>query len=141
MKKFLVAILALVYLTTSVGATVHMHYCMDKLVAWGLGKEKNNKAKACSYCGMVKISADKHCVKESKGCCKDEQKQVKLDNDQKISEATVYIAQLLVETVTPAFSNYFFEYVSSLIEKFPVVNAPPRTWNVSLFIRNCVFRI
>lgn len=140
MKKFLVAILAFLYLGTSVGATVHMHYCMDKLVAWGLGKEKNKK-QSCTYCGMSKSTSDKHCGKESKGCCKDEQKQVKLDNDQKISEATIYIAQLLVETVTSAFSNYSFEYVSSLTEKFPVVNAPPRAWNVSLFVRNCVFRI
>src|SRR5687768_15316056 len=121
MKKFLIAILAFLYLSTSVGATVHMHYCMDKLVAWGLGKEKNKK-QSCSYCGMSKSTCNKHCGKESKGCCKDEQKQVKLDNDQKISEATIYIAQLLVETVTSAFSNYSFEYVSSLTEEFPVIN-------------------
>ena len=139
-KRFLVTILALVYLSTSVGATVHMHYCMDKLVSWSFGHEKSDK-NSCPDCGIGKTATDKHCGKECNGCCKDEQKQVKLDNDQKVSEVTVYIAQLPLETITPAFSNYSFEYVFSLTQKFPVINAPPQTGNVSLFVRNCVFRI
>jgi len=132
MKKFLIAILAFLYLSTSAGATVHMHYCMDKLVDWGLW---NNKSGKCSNCDMEKS------VAKNNGCCKDEQKQVKLDNDQKVSETTVYIAQLPMETVTPAFSNYSFEYVSSLTAELPVANAPPRMGKVTLFVRNCVFRI
>ena len=133
MKKFIVAILAVLYLGTSTGATVHIHYCMGKLVDWGLWSKKGDN---CDSCGMSKT--EKQLAKD---CCKDEQKQVKLDNDQKVSEATVYIAQLPVETVTPAFSNYSFEYVSSLTEELPVVNPPPRMGNVPLFFRNCVFRI
>ena len=140
MKKFLVTILALVYLSSSIGATVNMHYCMDKLVAWGLGHEKTGK-KSCPYCGMAKTSEDKHCGKESKGCCKDEQKIVKLENDQKISEASFQFSQLPAEAITHVFSDYSFEYVSSLTEENPVTNAPPRTQNVALFVLNCVFRI
>ena len=141
MKKFLATILAVIYLTSSMGATVHLHYCMDKLVAWGFGKEKTNK-KACRYCGMPKAATtDKHCEKESKGCCKDEQKIVKLENDQKISDASFQCLQIPDEANTHAFSDYTFEYVYSLAEKFPVTNAPPQTGNVSLFVRNCVFRI
>jgi hypothetical protein len=140
MKRFLVTILAFVYLTTSVGATVHMHYCMDKLVAWGLGKNTTNK-KPCPYCGMSKSTTGKHCGKESKGCCKDEQKKVKLENDQKVTDAAIHLAQVSAEAITPAFSDYSFEYVSSSTEENPVTNGPPRTKNESLFVRNCVFRI
>lgn len=140
MKKFLVTILAIIYLTTSVGATVHMHYCMDKLVAWGLGKEKS-KVKACPSCGMVKTTTDKHCDKKSKGCCKDEQKIVKLENDQKISETSFHLSIIPAEAIIPRFSDYSFEYAYSLTEEYPLTNAPPRTGSVSLFIRNCVFRI
>ena len=140
MKKFLVTILALVYLTTSVGATVHMHYCMDKLVTWGLGKNTTNK-KSCPYCDMSKSTTDKHCGKESKGCCKDEQKIVKLENDQKVTDAAIHLAQISAEAITPVFSDYSFEYVSSLIEENSATNAPPRAQNVSLFVLNCVFRI
>lgn len=51
MKKFLVAILALLYLTTSTGATVHMHYCMGKLIDWGFTHSKKD---SCENCGMSK---------------------------------------------------------------------------------------
>jgi hypothetical protein len=40
MKKFITAILAVLYLGTSSGATIHMHYCMGKLAEWGLGHQK-----------------------------------------------------------------------------------------------------
>lgn len=140
MKKFLVTILALVYLSSSIGATVYRHYCMDKLVAWGLGDEKKNK-KSCPYCGMDKTSQDKHCVEESKGCCKDEQSVVKLQNDQKISEASFQFSQIPVEAITPSIFDDSFEYVSSITEDNPLSHAPPRTQNVSLFVLNCDFRI
>ena len=140
MKKVLVTIMALIYLTASVGATVHMHYCMNKLVALGLNK-KNTGNKACPYCGMGKSPKDKHCSKESKGCCKDEQKQVKLENDQKLTESAIHLAQVFAEAITPAFSIYSFEYISSLTEEYPLTNAPPRTQNVALFVLNSVFRI
>ncbi|MBN8718667.1 MAG: hypothetical protein J0H85_04425 [Sediminibacterium magnilacihabitans] len=140
MKKCLVTILAFIYLISAVGATVHLHYCMDKLVAWGFVSEKNNE-KVCSYCGMAKSAADKHCVKESKGCCKDEQKIVKLENDQKVSDVAFQFTQIFSDAISHSFSDYAFEYASSLTEKFPVTHAPPRTQGVSLFVRNCVFRI
>lgn len=139
MKKFIVSILALVYLSSSMGATVYRHYCMDKLVAWGLGHEKSSK-KSCPYCGMDKTSQDKHCVKESKGCCKYEQSVVKLQNDQKVSEVAFQFSQISV-AIAPVSSDYSFEYVSSLTEEYPLTHAPPRTQNISLFVLNCVFRI
>jgi hypothetical protein len=140
MKKFLATILALVYLATSVGATVHMHYCMDKLVSWSLDTKTTNK-KSCPYCGMNKSTTDKHCGKESKGCCKDDQKQVKVDNDQKMTEFSVQLAKIYPEPITRAFSDRLFTYTFSLTETYPVVNAPPQIKLLPLFVRNCVFRI
>lgn len=141
MKKFLVTILAFVYLSSNIGATINMHYCMDKLVVWRLGDGKT-KSKACPYCSMAKTSQDKHCGKESKGCCKDEQKIVKLENDQKISEASPFpFSQIPSEAITPVFFDYSVEYASSLTEEYPLTHAPPRTKDVSLFVLNCVFRI
>lgn len=140
MRKFLVTILALVYLTSSVGATVHLHYCMDKLVAWGLGHEKSDK-KSCPNCGMSKSTTDKHCTKESKGCCKDAQKQVKLENDQKLNEASFKLAKISAETTNPAFSDLSFKYVSSISEEYPVTHAPPQEKHIPLFVVNCVYRI
>src|SRR6266516_5502726 len=75
MKKFLVFILSLVYLTGSTGATVHMHYCMGKLIGWSLQHDSKKKDQ-CRKCGM-KNSTNK------KGCCKDEQKHIQIEKDQK----------------------------------------------------------
>ena len=62
MKKTCSFILALVYLSFTVGATIHQHYCMSELVGTSLFDLKN---KECGKCGMKKHT------EESKNCCKD----------------------------------------------------------------------
>nr|WP_143774329.1 hypothetical protein [Niastella vici] len=113
---------------------------MDKLVAWGLGNEKAAK-KSCPNCGMSKSTPNKHCVKDGKGCCKDTQKQIKLENDQKLTEASIFLSPTSANAIIYTISDYSFEYVSSITEKYPVTHAPPRTGYAPLFVRNCVFRI
>jgi len=125
MKKILVSILAIFYLTSSVGATVHLHYCMDKFIEWSLLKVDGDK---CDKCGMEKDG----------GCCKDEQKLVKNNTDQKISESTI---QLIPVTACDNFINLpEFYYFSSLAEKRPISHAPP-IGGSETYLRNCVFRI
>lgn len=140
MKKFLATILAFIYITTSVGGMVHLHYCMDQLVEWELGN-RNSNDKVCSYCGMARSETDQHCQKESKGCCKHEQKFVKLQNDQKVSDATFKFLQISPDIITPRSLDHCSKNVAVLTKQLPVINAPPQTGNISLFIRNCFFRI
>ena len=141
MKKILVAILAFVYLTTSVGATVYYHYCMDKLVAWGLGSGKT-KAKACPYCGMVKTTADRHCGKQSKGCCHDDHKLVKSEKDQKTVDVGYKLERPFPLIATHSLPGEFSSIdVFSPVLEYPLTHAPPRTGKAPLFVRNCVFRI
>ena len=140
MKKLLVTILAFVYLTSTIGATVHLHYCMDKLVGWGLGQEKSDK-NTCQYCGMCKSPTNKHCYKEIKGCCKDDQKQIKLENDQKLSETAIKVAKISGELKSPVFPDHIYEHVSSIAEEYPVNHALPWQSGVPVFILNCVYRI
>ena len=140
MKKFLVTILALIYLASSVGATVHLHYCMGKLVNRSLGHTKQHTT-SCPYCGMGKSAADKHCVKASKGCCKDDQKQVKLKDDQKLSETDFKVAKISDELIYPVFPGYSLAGISSMTEEYPVTHAPPQIALFSLFILHCVYRI
>ena len=140
MKKLLVAILAIVYLTTSIGATIHLHYCMDKLVAWGFRADQTNK-KSCPFCGMTKTKADKHCGKETKGCCKDEQKQVKVDKDQKTPDAGLILSKPFPQIADQSSFALSPIAVTSPVLEFPTSNSPPRAEEISLFLRNCVFRI
>ena len=141
MKKLLIAILAVVYLASSIGATIHLHYCMDKLVAWSLGNEKTSNI-ACPFCGMAKTTSDKHCGKQVKGCCKDEQKQIKVDKDQKAPNdiGFSYAKPFLQIANHTSFEIPSLAIISPTLE-YPTSHAPPRAGNVPLFIRNSVFRI
>jgi len=133
MKKFLVAILAVLYLSTSAGATVHLHYCMDKLVDWKLWSNRKKEDK-CSNCGMVKTEA------KDNGCCKDEHKQIKLENDHKAA-AGYQVMQLLSVTIPVNLFELPLIDLTSLTEENPISHAPPRSSSIAVYIRNCVFRI
>ena len=129
MKKFLVAILALLYISTSTGATLHMHYCMGKFAGWGFG---HNDSKKCDRCGMDETG---------KGCCTNENKFVKNNADQKITESAFQSIQLITVTLPPAFvglpsNNFYFLAVAN-----PINNAPPWDIGIAVYIRNCVFLI
>jgi len=130
MKKFIVSILAFLYLSTSVGATVHLHYCMDKLIGWNLEHSKSDR---CNKCGMSK-------KQKGKNCCKDEYKQLKLQNDQK---ATASYKAIQISSVA-ILTNFFRAHsvnLSSLAEENPISHAPPQSESIPLYIRNKVFRI
>ena len=127
MKKILVSIFAVFYLASSVGATVHLHYCMDKFIDWSLLKSGGDK---CDKCGMEKDG----------GCCKDENKFVKNNIDQKIAESSIQLTQMAA-VASPAAFIYISEYhFSSIIQENPFGHAPPRN-GVGIYILNCVFRL
>jgi len=130
MRKITVIILAFLYFTASSGATMHLHYCMGKLIDWKLSE--NSKVQKCLNCGMEKVP--------HKGCCKDEHKQLKVD-DQKPVEANLSLVHLISTAVITPFFELTSVYVPSILEQHPLTNAPPREQGLPLFIRNCVFRI
>ncbi len=132
MKKFITAILAVLYLGTSTGATIHMHYCMGKLADWGLG---HNNSKTCGKCGMEKAD------KKDNGCCKDEHKFLKDDSAQKVNESNLQLMQLMATALPSSYIQLPELALPLLTEESPNSNAPPRTQAVPVYIRNCVFRI
>lgn len=132
MRKLFVVIIALLYLASSSGATVHLHYCMGKLVDAGLQKEP---AKTCGKCGM-----DKKAGKDN-DCCKDEQKFVQLDEAQKAAAYHTFHLQALTDAVVAPFQPEAGLLPSALSARFPTTHAPPLQGGNPLYLRNCVFRI
>ena len=128
MKKVLVSILAIFYLSSSVGATIHLHYCMDKLINWSL---LNGDGDKCDKCGMEK----------GDGCCKDEEKFVRNGIDQNITESSVQSMQVFSTAPLFPFINTSENYYSSLIERYPVCHARPLISAGEIYLLNCVFRI
>ena len=132
MKKFFTAILAFLYIGTSTGANIHVHYCMGKMAGWGIG---HNEAKTCGKCGMQQS------VKKVNDCCKDENKFIKNDTDQKTAEATFKMGQVIAVAMPVAFFEIPAADISSVTEQNPISHAPPPHSGVAVYIRNCVFRL
>lgn len=130
LKKVLAFILSILYLTTSVGATVHFHYCMDKLVHWSLVA---NEEKICGNCGMHK--------EDSKGCCKDDHKQIKIQGEQKVASSFISEFNSPVILSLMSIPCYSFSASASLAVTLPVSNAPPDKAPIPVYLHNCVFRI
>ena|SRR6187401_2354930 len=128
MKKILVSIFAVFYLASTVGATVHLHYCMDKFIDWSLLKEDGDK---CDKCGMEKDG----------GCCKDENKFVKNSIDQKLAESSIQLTQMAAVAMPAAFIYTSEYYCTSIIQENPLSNAPPRNNAIGIYILNSVFRL
>jgi len=130
LKKVAVILLFLVYGSASVGATVHLHYCMNELSGWSLASHEGEK---CGKCGM------KGPIKD--GCCKDEQKHFKLNTDHQKAD----VAQFLNLLLAPAesFHNGFLAapLYFKIAESFPITHAPPGCPALRLHVLYNVFLI
>jgi hypothetical protein len=138
MKKLLATILAFVYLSTSMGATIHLHYCMGKLASWGL---INHESNTCAQCGMVVKKTPFQNIESKKSCCKDEHKQIKTGVDQKFSPSEVYklgdfSQDIAIKEAATQNINVF-----SFPVAYPKTHAPPLISKPPLFIIHRNFRL
>jgi len=138
MKKCLAAILAVLYLSTSMGATVHLHYCMGQLAAWTL---QDPTADGDFLCGMPQIPASGGCSLAQKDCCRDEYHQIKTGTDQKLGSTALGIVKGSAAAATLPRAVAISPYVTPLALTVPAANGPPINSGVPVFLRNCTFRI
>ena len=131
MKKTFITIVAFVYLLSAIGITVHIHYCMDKLVGWGLMKTGPG---TCGVCGMEKSE------KEGKGCCKDESKFLKNTDDQKTTETSIQLMHSASAGLPVSFIDIPSVQIASVVKENPLNHTLFRS-SVAVYIRNCIFRI
>lgn len=130
-KKLITAILALLFLSSSWGMTIHMHYCMDNLVASNVWHTDGDQD-ACNKCGMQK--GDK------KGCCKDEHMVFKTDNYPQTDITKIPTLEIFTLTLPP--QHFVWEApILSKIKQLPRSNAPPDSGCVPAYVFNCTFRI
>ncbi len=133
MKRLIIATLAILYLTTSIGIVWHYHYCMGELVRCEIWE---NKKSICSECGMPLKSGS-----GGNGCCKDEYKYVKNDKDQESDNSvTLTEAKLLFDSICDQPVSI------SLSSSFPAVKVlssrvVKRSYCYPLNLMNCSFRI
>lgn len=117
MKRFITVVIALSYLCLSIGITVHMHYCMGKMVEVSLWEQGDDHH--CSHCGMDKKSS-------KNDCCKDERKIIKSTDHALIKDLIAktilaqYILPLKPENVF-ASANTRLIYINMMAQP----HAPP----------------
>jgi len=138
MKKIAATILAFIYLSTSMGATIHLHYCMGKLASWGM---IDHASKHCTTCGMLKKTTPAHGVTAGMNCCKDEHKQIKTDNDQKLSLSESYQYNVFSPCVSMSAPGLHDLRLFSAAIEYPNTHAPPLSGNLPLFIVYRNFRL
>lgn len=130
MKKFIITILAVFYLGVSSGATVHLHYCMGKLIDWSFSHEEANE---CSNCGMEQGN--------SKNCCKDQHHKLTVKDSPKASIIVYHFNTWGLDIPLTAYKQLADLYIDSTEQDDLYIHSPPRTQATPAFIRNCNFRI
>jgi len=129
-KKFAATILAILYLVTSTGATIHMHYCMGQLKSSGLWHTAKMKD-ACPTCGMTK----------KKGCCEDKHTVLKVGKQYDLQPSAVSATKFVAEPARHNFMNYSPAFFTASLADYPLANSPPGVPTVPLYMAHCVYRI
>ncbi len=119
----------MIYGSVTMGTTVHLHYCMNKMVGWSL---VDNQDLQCHTCGMEKKG----------GCCKDSKAQIKLAADQqKADPAKNANVHSLLVCSQPIASDYFLADIVTLTIIPLQHNSPPLIPIQEAPEFLCVFRV
>ena len=132
MKKIVAIFFLFIYGFTTVGATIHSHYCMGEYVSSSLYHTAKEK---CGKCGMTKT--------KSKGCCKDGHKFVSLKRLHNQANQTHKLQTFFNQALPTPFINYNFSttYYITADKQKNLIPLPPLIASVRLHILHCVFLI
>ena len=106
----------LLYGAASFGATIHLHYCMNRLTGASLWADAKVK---CGNCGMQKEA--------SHGCCHDECKQILLQADQQVTGAGYTITAFFAPAIVPPLMQVQAVKMPAYVFAENVSHAPPGT--------------
>jgi hypothetical protein len=132
LKKIAIIILLSVYSVSSIGATIHLHYCMGKFVNWSVTQVEND---VCGKCGM-KEDASKE------GCCKDEHKEIKIKSEhQKAALQSEVNKVFFTPVIVQPFPKFLLLNNYSTKNKLVVFYPPPKLPSQKRYILFGVFLI
>ena len=129
MKSVCAAILLIIHFVVSTGFAVSTHYCMGKPERITLGAQKSEQ---CSVCGMH--------TEDSNGCCRDEIKVLKLEQDQQAAKI-LNPAFGFDKYTAPVSSFYVFHQEKFVPATDEYSVQPPLLHRLPVYLSNCVFRI
>ena len=127
-KKFIIAILLIVYGVSSSGTTLYIHYCCGKLDKIDFSTSSN---KNCPFASQS----------FGKGCCDCKQVQIKIKSDHQPEYSAKNISK-------PISTNHILISATEIVSNtlpFSILSysltSPPFRENISLYKLNCVYLI
>jgi len=127
MKKFIVYIVAVLYLGLSTGATFQLHFCMGKLVGSSIWSAV--KTDRCNKCDMAKNNGKNK-------CCKDEHRTIIVKQDQTTQKTAYQPVQLIATGLIPSVTDVLVTPIIDLSFVQSHSKSPP-DYQVPLYIHNC----
>ncbi len=124
MKKFLAILLIGLYITTTSGVVLSIHYCMGEVSGVAIGHTQSNN---CATCGM-----------DNQGCCHDDFKVVKVSDNHQAPLMADDLQKFFVPAPEPVTHHFSYLPLRSGSYHYQA-HAPPSPG--SLNILYCVFRI
>jgi len=128
MKKSIASFTVIVYFAFACGVLVNFHYCMDRYDSYSLYKAASDWCPTC------------HMHTGTRGCCHDEVKIIKLQDDHQTSSFSFAFKDIQLAVTTPAA----FLCVIGLKEDIDLAktdHSPPLVAQPDIYIQNRVFRI
>ncbi len=130
MKKLLVSILVFCYFAATFGVMINRHYCMNRLASIHLFEKS---ADICGRCGME--------THESNGCCHDEVKVLKVEQDQNKATVDSYTIPALEITVSVPSDFIAISFYNVVEQRHYHNHSPPLLSAQDIYLQNNVFRI
>ena len=94
-KKIVAIFFLFIYGFTTVGATVHQHFCMGEYIGSNI---YHTQKKECGKCGMK--------TAKSKDCCQDKHQFIQLKREHNQASVAIDAPKFFSETLVPYFSIY-----------------------------------
>jgi hypothetical protein len=127
--KFFATISTIIYFAVTSGIIVNVHYCMNEFDSAQLYQTSTD---VCNKCGMH--------TDDSNGCCHDDLKVIKLNEDHLFSQFNFELKSPEVSTIQ--YSNLFADLnIEKVLGKDYQNHSPPLLSGQDICIQNCVFRI
>lgn len=130
MKKLIVLILLVIYASTTIGATIQLHYCMNQFSNLSLTYQGEDEK--CRRCGMTE---------NKNGCCHDKKIQFKIKLDQQktgvIQFKNIQFGPIKIYPDT----KYLLNKIYTLTKTYPVSHAPPFSFQERFYVLHCTYLI
>ena len=125
LKRSVIIVLAMLYLTTVSGFALNLHYCFNRLASVKVDAPANS---------CVKLQSSKM------RCCKDQKIEIKVKDAHQNNSPLHWSKFFPIALPVSAFVIFTPDVQDQLIANV-TERGPPKTSGLPLFLKNCIFRI